>query len=186
LPACWIAGPYRHCRPLRRAVGWAGLGPTPPDADRRQHRVSRGPGDRWSRPSLVRGPAARIAGPSQCSGSPAPRGCAGLGVTGPSALCQSFHLGTTVDALSAKLASGLCRPTRGPAASGVRTGRHRTCQPQSPLTAPTGQWPVPCSPFHPASGPLTSGRTSQTRMRSGQPDLAATTTRGHVTPRPDP
>ena len=63
---------------------------------------------RRSEPALS---CARIAGPSQCGGSPAPRGCAGLGDTGPSAASQSSRPGTTVDALSAKLAFSLYRLT---------------------------------------------------------------------------
>ncbi len=81
---CWIAGPYRHCRPRRRAVGRARAGtsgrrsPTAPciSGARRQ-----------SEQALS---CARIAGPSHCGGSPAPRGCAGPEDTGPSAASQSL------------------------------------------------------------------------------------------------
>ena len=73
-----IAGPQCRCRP--RWVQWGGLGPGLPCVDRRLHRSSGA--RRRSEPALL---CARIAGPSQCGGSPAPRGCASHGVTGLSA-----------------------------------------------------------------------------------------------------
>ncbi len=54
--ACRRAGsPARIATAVLAGVQWGGLGLAPPFADRRQHRVSWGPGDRWSRPSPVRG-----------------------------------------------------------------------------------------------------------------------------------
>jgi hypothetical protein len=55
-------------------------------------------------------------------------------------------------------------------------------------TAPPVQRSCHRSLLHPASGPspLFSGRPLQTRMGPGEPDLAATATRGHDTPRHDP
>jgi hypothetical protein len=47
--------PARIATVVLAGVQWGGLGLAPPDADRRQHRVSRGPGDSRSRPSHVRG-----------------------------------------------------------------------------------------------------------------------------------
>ena len=60
----WVSSraAYRRARSSARiatvvlaGVQWGGLGLASPDADRRQHRVSRGPGDTRSRPSHVRG-----------------------------------------------------------------------------------------------------------------------------------
>jgi hypothetical protein len=83
--ACRRAGsPARFATAAHAGVQWGGLGLARPDADCRQHRVSRGPSDRWSRALSC----ARIAGPSQCGGSPASRGSGGLGDTGPSAASQ--------------------------------------------------------------------------------------------------
>jgi hypothetical protein len=54
--ACRRAGsPARIAIVVLACVQWGGLGLPLPESDRRQHRVSRGPGDRWSRPSPVRG-----------------------------------------------------------------------------------------------------------------------------------
>ena len=58
---------------------------------------------------------------------------------------QSVRLGTTVDALSAKLASSSCRPTRGPVVRGsATTPAHHPNRPvaRSPLTLLSGQWPA--------------------------------------------
>ncbi len=53
--ACRRAGlPARIATVVYVGVQWGGLGLARPEVDRRQHRVPRGPGDRWSRPSLVR------------------------------------------------------------------------------------------------------------------------------------
>ena len=58
---------------------------------------------------------------------------------------QSVRLGATVDALSAKLASSSCRPTRGPVVRGsATTPAHHPNRPvaRSPLTLLSGQWPA--------------------------------------------
>ncbi len=47
--------PARIATVVYIGVQWGGLGLALPEADRRPHRVSRGPGDRWSRPSPLRG-----------------------------------------------------------------------------------------------------------------------------------
>ncbi len=157
MPACWIAGPYRHCRPRRRAVERARAGtagcrsPTAPCISGARRPVE---------PALS---CARIAGPSQCGGSPAPRGCAGLGDIGPSAASQSSRLGTTVDALSAKLASCPCRAHRGPGHARSRPSRQPACgllttHPASGLLT-----------TQPASGPLTIGRRCRRLARSRTP-----------------
>jgi hypothetical protein len=53
--ACRRAGsPARIATVVLAWVQWGGLRLALPEVDRRQHRVSRGPGDRWSRPSPVR------------------------------------------------------------------------------------------------------------------------------------
>jgi hypothetical protein len=115
LPACWIAGPYRHCRPRRRAVGRARAGtagirsPTAPCISGARRPVE---------PALS---CARIAGPSQCGGSPAPRGCADLGDTEPSAASQSSRLGTTVESVWM-----LSQPSWRPARAGLIGARSST------------------------------------------------------------
>ena len=54
--ACRRAGsPARITTVVLAGVQWGWLGLALPEADRRQHHVSRGPGDRWSQPSPVRG-----------------------------------------------------------------------------------------------------------------------------------
>jgi len=94
--------------------------------------------------------------------------------------------GTTAVALSAKLASGACRPARCPGAGGDRAGRHRARQSQLLPTALIGQRPDHARHF---TRPVACSPPADPRRLGcgpGQPDLAATTTRGHDTPRPDP
>ena len=134
---------------------------------------------RRSEPALS---CARIAGPSHCGGSPAPRGCASLGVTGLCAATQTptarLHCGSSL---------GQARHTaQVPGAGGARADRHRARQSRAHLPHPLRHRSSHCMLLHPASGTLSPGRTLQTRMGPGEPDLAATATRGHDTPRPDP
>ena len=98
----------------------------------------------------------------------------------------SHQLGTTAVALSAKLAFGACQPARCPGAGGDRAGRHRARQSQLLPTALIGQRLDHARHF---TRPVARSPPADPRRLGcgpGQPDLAATTTRGHDTPRPDP
>jgi hypothetical protein len=106
---------------------------------------------RRSEPALS---CARIAGPSQCGGSPAPRGCASLGVTGLSAANQS-----PISMAPLRL---LSRPSWRPGRAGLPDARARavtelvgtvrvslnSCPPHPLASGPTmlatspGQWPA--------------------------------------------
>jgi hypothetical protein len=115
----WVSSPAacRRAGSLARiatvvyiGVQWGGLGLALPEADRRQHRVPRGPGDRWSRPSLVREKLGRhrdrMADRQRRAAAP---------VSGsPDRARPVSRPGTTVDALSSKLASSPSRPHWGP------------------------------------------------------------------------
>jgi hypothetical protein len=138
---------------------------------------------RRSEPALS---CARIAGPSQCGGSPAPRGCASLGVTGLSAATQS--------PISMAPLWLLSRPVRRTGPAGRAEARARAAPGlagsvrDSHRLAHRSHWapalpPLATSPGHwrpsPPAGPCRLG------CGPGEPDLAATATRGHVAPRPD-
>ena len=85
---------------------------------------------------------ARIAGPSQCGGSPAPRGCASPGVTGPSAATRSPFSMAPLWLLS--------RPVRRTGPAGRAEARARA------VPGPAGTVGVshyPCRPLPLASGP---------------------------------
>ena len=150
---CRIAGPYRHCCP--RWVQWGGLGPGLPYVDRRLHRFLGGPATVGAGPLMCADSWAvtvwRIASAARLRQSRGHRTERGQPV--------SHQHGTTAVALSAKLASGACRPARCPGAGGDRAGRHRARQSQLLPTALIGQRPdharhftrpVACSP--PAGG----------------------------------
>ncbi len=177
--ACWCAGsPARITTvvPIGCAVGRARAGAA----------VRRSPSApcisgarRRSEPALS---CARIAGPSHRGGPPAPRGCAGPGVTGLCAATQTpsarHHCGCSL--------GQAWHTAQGPGAGGARADRYRARQSRARLPHPQRQRSSYCTLLHPASGTLSSGRTLQTRMGPGEPDLAATATRGHDTPRPEP
>ena len=171
---CRIAGPYRHCRP--RWAQWGGLGPGLPYVDRRLHRF-RGPGDSRSRPSHVRGRLGRhsVADRQHRAAAPA------SGTPGCARPPRLHQHGSTVVALSAKL--GIRGPGPG---RGWGPGRPIPCASvAAPSTAPSGQRPSHRSLLHPASGPLPSGRTLQTRMGPGEPDLSGPGSRISRPPRPE-
>jgi hypothetical protein len=177
---CRIAGPYRHCRP--RWVQWGGLGPGLPYVDRRLHRFLGGPATVGAGPLMCADSWAvtvwRIASAARLRQSRGHRTERGQPV--------SHQHGTTAVALSAKLASGACRPARCPGAGGDRAGRHRARQSQLLPTALIGQRPDHARHF---TRPVACSPPADPRRLGcgpGQPDLAATTTRGHDTPRPDP
>jgi hypothetical protein len=148
LPACWIAGPYCRCRLRRRAVGRARAGMA-------GGRSPTAPCILWVwRPVEPARSRARIAGPSpwSCGGSPASRGCTGLGVTGPSAACQStqHHCGCILGQVGvqpepASLGPGHARFLFEPA---VALGTQRSGY------YSTGQWPAHHRQAAPALGPF--------------------------------
>jgi hypothetical protein len=177
---CRIAGPYRHCRP--RWVQWGGLGPGLPYVDRRLHRFLGGPATVGAGPLMCADSWAvtvwRIASAARLRQSRGHRTERGQPV--------SHQLGTTAVALSAKLAFGACQPARCPGAGGDRAGRHRARQSQLLPTALIGQRLDHARHF---TRPVARSPPADPRRLGcgpGQPDLAATTTRGHDTPRPDP
>jgi hypothetical protein len=177
---CRIAGPYRHCCP--RWVQWGGLGPGLPYVDRRLHRFLGGPATVGAGPLMCADSWAvtvwRIASAAWLRQSRGHRTERGQPV--------SHQLGTTAVALSAKLAFGACQPARCPGAGGDRAGRHRARQSQLLPTALIGQRLDHARHF---TRPVARSPPADPRRLGcgpGQPDLAATTTRGHDTPRPDP
>ena len=185
--ACWCAGsPARITTVVLVgcAVGRARAGA----AVRRSPSASCISGARRrSEPALS---CARIAGPSHCGGSPAPRGCASLGVTGlcaatqtPSAwhhcgcsLGQAWHTGPRARARVVPGPTNTVRVSRSPV--------HRTLRATAlpPFATSPGQRPPPLRQDLADS----DGARGAGSFGPGQPDLAATTTRGHDTPRPDP
>jgi len=178
--ACRIAGPQCHCRP--RWVQWGGLGPGLPYVDRRLHRFLGGPATVGAGPLMCADSWAvtvwRIASAAWLRQSRGHRTERGQPV--------SHQLGTTAVALSAKLAFGACQPARCPGAGGDRAGRHRARQSQLLPTALIGQRLDHARHF---TRPVARSPPADPRRLGcgpGQPDLAATTTRGHDTPRPDP
>ncbi len=130
---CRISCPRRHWRPRGRSVGRAE--PVLPLADRRQHRVLFGAGCQCTRPAC-----APSAGPAQCAGSPAARGCDGCGVTG-----QGTASLPPV-APRGLLDAGDCSLLHGPRA--VQVGPVLRPGPVSRVAAPecpphsVGQWPA--------------------------------------------
>jgi len=111
---------------------------------------------RRSEPALS---CARIAGPSHCGGSPAPRGCASLGVTGLSAANPAHLPGTTA-------------VTRRPSWQQVRAGPFGPdrARPRSSHFWPTHvlrAWSLRLTHYSPGQGPRTSGRRHKRRNRPG-------------------
>jgi hypothetical protein len=136
--ACWIAGPYRHCRLRGRAVGRARAGTVAggsPSAPCSSGVYSEGLAP-WCRPLLVRCPL----GPGRHSGggSPAARGFADHGDTGLSAACQP--VGITADTHLAKWQSARTGPPGGPGQVGRKVkpgaamGGHGHAHPIQPAT----------------------------------------------------
>jgi len=174
---CRIAGPYRHCRP--RWAQWGGLGPGLPYVDRRLHRLSGA--RRQSEPALSCArngwdvtvwrtvSAARLRQPR---GHRAVRGHPDSFSLAPLWLhdrpCLAYGARARARAVPGSTYAG--RVSRGL----VHRALSATAMP--PFATSPGQRPFP----------LSSGRPLQTRMGPGEPDLAATATRGHDTPRPEP
>jgi hypothetical protein len=168
--ACRRAGsPARIATVVYIGVQWGGLGLARPEADSRQHRVPRGPGDRRSRPSLVREQLGRYRVADRQRRAAAP-------VSGtPGRARPVSRPGTTVDALSAKLASSPSRPHWGPVmhdscscrqSRWARRGR-ATNQPASGLL--TTQPASGLLTTQPASGLLTICRRRRRRAHSWTP-----------------
>ncbi len=171
--ACRRAGsPARIATVVYIGVQWGGLGLARPGADRRQHRVPWGPGDRWSRPSLVREQLGRLRVADRQRRAAAP-------VSGTQGRARPVSRpGTTVDAVSAKLASSPSRPHWGQVmhdSCSCRQSRwaHRgraTNQPASGLlTTQPASGLLTTQPATAASGLLTIGRRRRRRACSWTP-----------------
>jgi hypothetical protein len=171
-------------------VQWGGLGLARPGADRRQHRVPRGPGDRWIRPSLVREQLGRHRVADRRRRAAAP-------VSGTPGRARPVSWpGTAVDTLSAKLASNPSRPHWGPVMHDSGSCLQSRCQwahrgratnqPASGLL--TTQPASGLLTTQPARGLLTIGRRRRRRAHSWTPPtrmLAARRPGGPGTPAPD-